>query len=244
MSRDPVKVLNGTMNTPNKKVGSIFDSSCEVKTVTVNCVGVMGAGVALECKIRFPCVFEQYSRDCSNGCIQPGTLHLYTTSTDEKILCFPTKKHWKDPSELSYISNGLESLGRSITEWGVKSIALPRLGCSHGGLSWDDVEPLMTQAANESDGVHFEFWTFDPHIKDDYCTQLKERLIQHDGAGIQKSTGLSAKQSEILFDTIRDPSVVSMHAIQKTRGLGKVAFQKIYRFIQKENSIQQKNLWD
>jgi len=88
--------------------GNLFASSCAVLVSSVNCVGVLGVGVALDCRYRFRGLFQSYKRQCLAGQIHPGKLLLFRRSTPQ-ILCFPTKKHWKDSSHLSYIEAGLEN---------------------------------------------------------------------------------------------------------------------------------------
>ena len=124
-------------------LGNLFESQAEVLVNTVNCVGVMGKGIALEFKKRYPQMFDEYARLCREGQILPGKPYLYTDLIGNKVLNFPTKDDWRTPSRLSYIQNGLEWFRSNYSKLGIKSIAFPPLGCGNGGLKWDDVGPMM-----------------------------------------------------------------------------------------------------
>lgn len=122
--------------------GDIFSSPAQVITNTVNCVGVMGAGLAQQFKERWPKMFADYSERCAKGEVKPGLPYLY--EDDEiQILNFPTKRHWKQDSLLSDIEDGLKYLAANHVKMGIFFLALPPLGCGLGGLSWPDVKALI-----------------------------------------------------------------------------------------------------
>ena len=122
--------------------GNIFDSDAEALVNPVNCVGVMGAGLALQFKQRFPGNYRYYKRECKEGRIALGQVLVVPISmTNPKyIINLPTKKHWKDKSHLWVIGNGLAALRREINELDIKSVAIPALGCGLGGLGWEVVK--------------------------------------------------------------------------------------------------------
>lgn len=125
--------------------GSIFDSRAQVLVNTVNTVGVMGAGLALTFKMMFPKMFKQYKEFCKQRLFNVGQLWLYTNSNRWSVLNFPTKKHWKDYSEIEYIHWGLRNFCKTWQERGIASIAFPMLGCKNGGLKVEDVLPVMRE---------------------------------------------------------------------------------------------------
>ena len=127
------------------KQGDVLGSRMLVHVNTVNCVGVMGKGIALAFKQRYPAMFRDYKEKCNRGEVQIGKPYLYYESPSRWILNFPTKQHWKNPSSLQYIEDGLKYFVQHAQEWGITSIAFPPLGCGNGGLNWDDVYPLMMQ---------------------------------------------------------------------------------------------------
>lgn len=124
--------------------GDIFKSPAQVLVNTVNTVGVMGKGVALEFKKQYPDMFMAYERVCNEKLLDIGTLMLWK-SPEKWILLFPTKKHWRNPSKIEYIEAGLKKFVDTYLEKGITSIAFPRLGCGNGGLKWTEVQPLMEQ---------------------------------------------------------------------------------------------------
>lgn len=124
-------------------IGDIFTSNAQTLVNTVNCVGVMGKGVALEFKKRFPAMCSDYEFRCSRKDVQLGEPYLYQDITGLKILNFPTKGHWRSASRLADIESGLEYFSKHYLEWGITSIAMPPLGCGNGGLDWSEVGPLI-----------------------------------------------------------------------------------------------------
>lgn len=132
---------------------SIFDSGAEALVCPVNCVGVMGGGLAKEFKERFRHVFPNYWLLWKNKAIKVNAPLATCTCEDTytilyQIIFFPTKKHWKDPSQLEYVKTGLYHLveGLSSDTEDIESIAIPALGCGLGGLDWNDVRPLIEEA--------------------------------------------------------------------------------------------------
>jgi O-acetyl-ADP-ribose deacetylase (regulator of RNase III) len=124
----------------------IFNSEAEALVNTVNLVGVMGKGIALQFKERFPLNFKLYQHACKIGSLKIGEVLVSDTGflTNPKyIVNFPTKADWREKSKLRYLEDGLDSLIKTIKEKGIKSIALPPLGCGNGGLDWQDVKSLM-----------------------------------------------------------------------------------------------------
>lgn len=120
----------------------LFLSPAQTLVNPVNVVGVMGRGLAAEFKAKFPDMFIAYRCACSNGTLKIGELFVWST-TAMKIVCFPTKVHWHDPSRIEWIHAGLAKFVETYASHGITSVAFPRLGCGLGGLSWDDVGPLI-----------------------------------------------------------------------------------------------------
>jgi O-acetyl-ADP-ribose deacetylase (regulator of RNase III)/uncharacterized protein YwgA len=132
-------------------VGDILQSKAQTLINTVNCVGVMGKGIALEFKNRFPDMNEDYLKRCNRGEVKPGLPYLYRSLLPPQIINFPTKDHWKSVSKISDIERGLECLLAHYREWGVQSLAIPPLGCGNGQLEWRAVGPLIYRFAKEMD---------------------------------------------------------------------------------------------
>jgi len=124
-------------------VGDIFKSNAQTLVNTVNCVGVMGKGLALEFKKRFPDMYEDYVARCRRGEVQLGKPYLYRRVIPPWILLFPTKHDWRSVSKLTDIEEGLRYLEKHYKEWGIISLAVPPLGCGLGELNWDIVGPTL-----------------------------------------------------------------------------------------------------
>jgi O-acetyl-ADP-ribose deacetylase (regulator of RNase III) len=142
------------------RTGNLLESRCQTLVNTVNTVGVMGKGIAAAFKVRFPEMYADYRRRCEiqdpndPHKVRLGRPYLYAPSpqqmmlgADENpqplIINFPTKEHWRRPSDFEAILEGLDYLSQHIAEWGVTSIAVPPLGCGHGGLEWRSVGPEL-----------------------------------------------------------------------------------------------------
>ncbi len=123
--------------------GDMFSSNAQTLVNTVNCVGVMGKGVALAFKERFSEMYEEYVRLCNAKRVHLGEPYLYRQLAGPWVLNFPTKDHWRSVSKLSDIVNGLKYLERHYEEWGITSLAVPPLGCGQGGLEWRVVGPTL-----------------------------------------------------------------------------------------------------
>jgi O-acetyl-ADP-ribose deacetylase (regulator of RNase III) len=129
--------------------GSVLDSDAQTLVNTVNTMGVMGKGLALEFKKRYPRMYDSYQALCKAGRLKTGNLHLYPVG-ERIILNFPTKAHWRAPSRIEYVEAGLQKLVKHFPELGITSIAFPRLGCGLGGLDWEsEVAPLMDRYLGE-----------------------------------------------------------------------------------------------
>jgi O-acetyl-ADP-ribose deacetylase (regulator of RNase III) len=144
--------------------GNLFDSQAEALVNAVNTVGVMGRGVALEFKHRFPENYRAYRLACKREELIVGKMFVTETKLEQPrwIINFPTKQHWRNPSKLEFVRDGLEDFVRVIEAHGIKSVALPALGCGTGGLEWKTVRELIEAVLEPLDHVVFEI--FEPQI--------------------------------------------------------------------------------
>lgn len=127
----------------NVLIGDMFKSKAQTLVNTVNCVGIMGKGIALEFKKRFPEMYEDYLRRCKAGQVKLGQPYLYRSLLPPWVLNFPTKDHWRSVSKLEDIVRGLRYLERHYRAWGITSLAVPPLGCGYGQLEWRVVGPTL-----------------------------------------------------------------------------------------------------
>jgi len=132
-------------------VGDILKSKAQTLVNTVNCVGIMGKGIALEFKNHFPEMFRDNAERCARGEVKPGEPYLYKSLYPPQIVNFPTKDHWKSVARISDIEQGMRYLLEHYKEWGITSIAIPPLGCGNGQLEWKAVGPLIYRYAKQMD---------------------------------------------------------------------------------------------
>ena len=141
--------------------GDILNADVEALVNTVNCVGVMGRGIALQFKNMFPENFEAYADACAADAVQPGKMFVFETrqlTNPRFIINFPTKRHWKGKSRLEDIDAGLVALREEIVRRGIRSIAIPPLGSGLGGLDWSDVKPRIVDALTPLQDVDIQVY--------------------------------------------------------------------------------------
>ena len=132
--------------------GNLLTADAEALVNTVNTVGVMGKGIALQFKQAFPENYRFYRRACEKGEVQPGRMLVFETGrmlNPRYVVNFPTKRHWRGKSRLTDIRAGLETLVEEIRRRSISSVAVPPLGCGNGGLDWAVVRPLIEDAMNQ-----------------------------------------------------------------------------------------------
>jgi len=170
--------------------GNLLEADVEALVNTVNTVGVMGKGIALMFKERFPHNMQAYARACKAGEVTTGK--MFVTETDELmgprwIVNFPTKQHWRAKSRMEWIEAGLKDLHAFIVEQQIKSIAIPPLGAGNGGLDWSEVKPKIEQALSDLSDV--DIWVYEPTKK--YQNVAKK-------SGVNKLTPARALVAELV----------------------------------------------
>lgn len=148
----------------NLTTGDILNADAEALVNTVNCVGIMGRGIALQFKNAYPENFKAYATACDAGDVQPGRMFVFSTgrlTNPRYIINFPTKRHWRGKSRIEDIESGLKALAHEITSRKIRSIAIPPLGSGLGGLNWADVRPLIEAALKDIPDV--EITIFEPN---------------------------------------------------------------------------------
>lgn len=186
--------------------GNIFESPAEALVNTVNTVGVMGKGIALQFKKSFPGNYNEYRRACKNGELSIGQLLISTDrnmdSGEKIIINFPTKTDWRKSSEYSYIEAGLDTLARELETRGIKSVAIPPLGAGNGGLNWPRVKSMIEDRLKDSSS---DIFVYEPN------KEIKEHLKT-------ERVKLTHGRALLLFvfqDLVRNGSFVSEFAGEK-----------------------------
>jgi len=155
-------------------IGDIFESQAQTIINTVNCVGIMGKGIAAEFKKRFPEMFKDYKLKCERNQVVLGKPYLYKRLFNPWIINFPTKQHWRSLSKIKDIQDGLEYLTKKYKEWGIQSLAVPPLGCGNGQLEWRQVGPLIYSILNRMEisvELYAPFGTSPKELTRDFLSQ-------------------------------------------------------------------------
>lgn len=210
--------------------GNIFTSNCQTIVNTVNCVGVMGAGIALECRLRYPQMHDKYVELCSNNKIDIGILWLYK-SEKKWILNFPTKKHWKYPSKIEYLSIGLDKFLKTYKEKNIESIAFPLLGADKGGIPVDTSLQLMTSYLSNAD-INIEIYRYDDTAKDDLYDKTKEWLLSQDIEQISKNANLRKDYVVKVVESMKSSSIVQLNQLARVDGIGIKTLEKLFKLAQ------------
>ncbi|MBK7189517.1 MAG: macro domain-containing protein [bacterium] len=160
------------------RIGDLLATDAEALVNTVNCVGHMGRGVALQFKKAWPANFQAYAAACERQDVRPGQMFVFETgqlTNPRFIINFPTKRHWRGKSLLEDIDSGLVALVEEIGRRGIRSIALPPLGAGLGGLDWDDVRPRIEHALGALPDV--QVILFEPHSTPDAGTSVRRGKV-------------------------------------------------------------------
>jgi O-acetyl-ADP-ribose deacetylase (regulator of RNase III) len=144
--------------------GDILESEAQALVNPVNCVGVMGKGLALQFKQRYPANFIFYEQACAEGCVRPGHMLVFelepivSGQVPQVIINFPTKRHWRDESLMVDIHHGLDALAFELIRRRIRHVALPALGCGLGGLVWADVKELIEDRLAQLEQVRVDVY--------------------------------------------------------------------------------------
>lgn len=182
---------------------------------TVNCVGVMGKGIALQFKNKWPSNFREYAAACKHGKVRPGHMMVHDSGALAKpnfIINFPTKDHWRGNSTIAFIQDGLVDLIAQIRILGIRSIAIPPLGCGNGGLDWEVVKTMIIDAFSE-------------------LPDVEVRLFEPIGAPDPKSMEVRSKRPKMTDGRAAILKVIDTYC-ELNYGLSKIEVQKLAYFLQ------------
>jgi O-acetyl-ADP-ribose deacetylase (regulator of RNase III) len=217
--------------------GDIFEANTQAIVNPVNCEGIMGKGLALEFKKRYPDMFSAYQHDCKTGRLRIGRPTLYSKS-EPWILNFPTKNTWKANAKLEYVEKGLEYFVTNYKNAGITSIAFPKLGTQNGKLTWDDVGPLMVRYLSRTDiNVYIyiaegdqEFFA-DEHREKAVWRQLSELALSPDR--LQDEVNLSTREAKKVCAARQIGEFMGIADIESIK-LAKISLQRIKSYIQSQ----------
>ncbi len=208
--------------------GNIFTSECHTLVNTVNCVGVMGAGIALECRLRYPEMHHKYIHLCDENKIDIGLLWIYK-SPKRWVLNFPTKKHWKYPSKKEYLHAGLKKFCDTYKEREVKSIAFPLLGTDKGGIPQEESLSIMKSYLDNID-LDIEIYRYDKKAKDDLYDKTKTLILSQDILQISNATKLRKDYVEKVIEGMKRPDIFQLNQLARIKGIGIKTLEKVFNF--------------
>ena len=208
--------------------GNIFSSGAEVVVITVNCEGVMGAGIALDAKNRWPEIYDVYSKRCELNGFDVGEI-MWADSVSKKVALFPSKKLWRAPSKLSYISDGLDTLRTDIDQMSITSIALPHLGCSNGGLTWSEVKPLIVEKLSTIDGLLVELWKFEQNFVDQDFQKFREVFLSQNPKDAPSWVSFSKNTEKFIRQVLIESELTNFVQLAEVRRVGEKTLEKIYK---------------
>lgn len=226
-----IKIINKT----------VFNSGCDALINTVNCVGVMGTGLALEFALRYPELENQYKIDCKNKAVKTGEILPYKMN-DCLVLNFPTKFHWKYPSELKWISDGLRFIKEHYVEWNVKSIAMPPLGCSNGGLNFESqVYPLIIKELSD---VNIDIYVcLDSKNAEGKEKEMVDSFNAYNKVDLCVELNIKGKASESLYQC----KINRFYEILDIENVGMTTYKKLFDYFynaHKKAGLKQTTIFD
>ena len=219
-----------------EKRGNIFTTKAQTIVNTINCVGVMGAGIAYEFKLRERDMFEKYKKFCEEKQIDIGKLWIYNSidskTSYQKILNFPTKVHWRYPSKEEYIHKGLQKFVDTYRQKNITSIAFPLLGADKGGLGVEKSFSIMKNYLSKCD-IDVEIWFFDPMAKDDLYEDFRKIFLSIDDETIKKETKIRgiSKVRDVKDALLNRSDINSLSALKQVKGIGDKTLEKIFDYV-------------
>jgi len=227
-----------------EKKGNIFTTRAQTIVNTVNCVGVMGAGIAYEFKLREPNMFLKYKDLCQKKQMSVGKLWIYEKKEGNesytKVLNFPTKLDWKQPSKEVYLELGLEKFVASYREKNITSVAFPLLGADRGGIDKNRSISIMKKYLVKCD-IDVEIWHFDPSAKDDLYEDFKSILQKIDDETIKHESKIRVDIVKKIRQAISDPSINSISGLLRIKGIGHASLEKLFIYV---TNYQEMNLFN
>lgn len=208
------------------KEDNIFNSDTQVLVNTINCDGVMGKGLALEFKLRYPQIFEDYKQKCSKSLVKIGEPYLFKAK-DKWVLNFPTKYHWRNPSKIEYIEKGLKYFSENYKNWGIKSISFPRLGCTTGGLGWNNVKILMEKYLSNLD-INVYIYLDNPNNIMNKERELLDKINSASFAELISECQIKKTFAEKIIQWIKVYGPIKrLRDLRTIKGIGEKTYQKL-----------------
>lgn len=222
-----------------EKKGNIFNSNAMAVVNTVNCVGAMGKGIALDFKLRYPEMFKEYQKICFKHLLKPGQILPYTKSSPI-ILNFAIKDDWKDPSRVEWIEETLQKFVANYHALGITSVAFPWMGAMNGGIPLELIQQLTRKYLSELDDIDVEVYEFDP---DEPCALYRtlEKIVTEELfplSELEKMSDVKARYWVKIIDAVNDERTKSInnlchYYVDGKRIIGKTNIERLFVFLTK-----------
>lgn len=217
-----------------EKKGNIFNTKAMAIVNTVNCVGAMGKGIALEYKLRYPEMFKEYQKICFEHKLRPGQILPYRKSTP-CILNFAIKDDWKDPSKEEWIEETLSKFRNSYKQLGITSIAFPWMGAMNGGIPLETIKSLTRKYLQDLDDIEIEVYEFDSTASDPLFDKLKS-IKNIDKDTLVTCSNIQMRYWVKIIELISEQKIVSLsqlcnYRINDKRVIGKTNIERLYIFL-------------
>lgn len=219
--------------------GNIFNSNAMAIVNTVNCVGAMGKGIALDFKLRYPEMFQEYQKICFKHMLKPGQILPYTKAKPI-ILNFAIKDDWKDPSKIEWIEETLEKFVRHYRSMGITSIAFPWMGAMNGGIPLEIIKQITRKYLSSLEDIDVEIYEFDPDVPCHLYLTL-QKIVKEDRyqfIQLEEMSGIKARYWVKIYDAVNDEKTKSInnlchYLVNGKRIIGKTNIERLFVFLTK-----------
>lgn len=213
--------------------GNLFASKAQALVNTVNCVGPMGKGIALEFRRRFPEMFEEYKRVCERGELRPGQILPFRKS-QPWVLNLAVKDDWKQPSRVEWVEQCLEKFCEWYPKVGLKSVAFPWMGAMNGRIRLEQIKAVTRRFLKPLTDIDVEVYTFDPAAPDPLFLLLQNFVAAHSSVEFARAAGIRRHFAEEVYALLDDPATTSLAIISEHSKLGKTSLDRLYVFLNEQ----------
>ena len=217
--------------------GNIFNTKAMAVVNTVNCVGAMGKGIALDFKLRFPEMFKEYQRICFQHLLKPGQILPYKKSSPI-ILNFAIKDDWKEPSKIEWIEETLKKFVDNYKKLGITSVAFPWMGAMNGGLPIEVIKELTRKYLSSLDDIDIEVYDFDPNVPCELYRSLQEIVFSEKFklSELEVLSNIKSRYWIKIIDAVNDPNTKSInnlrhYIVNGKRIIGKTNIERLFVFL-------------